>query len=384
MRCVGLVAIVSALSLPGQSLVEASRIPAHLRDMKAEDSTGTLKCGVTPFKPQLNYSFRFQTGYILEIPLNQYTGKGHAIATLVRVTPENSERDPAYLVSRTQLGEIPPTKAVLELGGGYVVGEGKYRVDLLVSDETGRTCSKNWNIQAKLSRKENDVPPGMAAGAVDEIALRKWMRSSKAPALEDGYRVTVLMNVSPMMPRRIRLGAYDRMLLLSSLASLIERLPLRSVRLVLFNLDQQREIYRDENFEPARFNRVNQALSNLELGTVAYDVIRNRNGHIDLLAELMEDARKEDRSDAVLFLGPKPWKFDKAPKSSLPERSSADPAFFYLQLRPYLASASLTDTIMGAVKHMGGKTFDVYTPGDFAEAIRDVTKALEARRGPNT
>jgi hypothetical protein len=187
-----------------------------------------------------------------------------------------------------------------------------------------------------------------------------------------------------MMPRRIRLGAYDRMLLLSSLASLIERLPLRSVRLVLFNLDQQREIYRDENFEPARFNRVNQALSNLELGTVAYDVIRNRNGHIDLLAELMEDARKEDRSDAVLFLGPKPWKFDKAPKSSLPERSSVDPAFFYLQLRPYLASASLTDTIMGAVKHMGGKTFDVYTPGDFAEAIRDVTKALEARRGPNT
>jgi hypothetical protein len=122
----------------------------------------------------------------------------------------------------------------------------------------------------------------------------------------------------------------------------------------------------------------------VELGTVAYDVIKNRGGHIDLLADLIEDARKAESADAVLFLGPKPWRFDKAPKSALPERSSTDPAFFYLQLRPYVANAALTDTIMSAVKHMGGKTFDIYTTGDFAEAIRDVTKALEARRPPRS
>jgi hypothetical protein len=141
----------------------------------------------------------------------------------------------------------------------------------------------------------------MAAGAVDEISLRKWMRSSRTPGDDDGYRVTVLMDVSPMMPRRVRLGSYDRVMLLSSLTSLLERLPLRSVRLVLFNLEQQREIYRDENFEPSRFGRVAQALTTLELGTVAYDVIKNRTGHIDLLADMMEDARKNDQSDAVVF-----------------------------------------------------------------------------------
>ncbi|HYP06478.1 MAG TPA: hypothetical protein VER03_09655 [Bryobacteraceae bacterium] len=379
MRCSWLF-VVSAALAGGQVLVETSRVPEPLRDMQAEDSTGELRCSVSPFKPRLNYSFRFQTGYVLEVPLEQYSGKGHSIATLLRVTPENDEREPIYLVSRTRLPEIPPTKAVLELGGGYVVGEGKYRVDMLVSDDEGRTCTKKWNLSAKLNRKEDDVPPGMAPGTVDEISLRKWMRSTKGPRGEEGYRLTVLMNVAPVMPRRLRLGAYDRVLLLSSFTSLIERIPLRSVRLVLFNLDQQREIYRDENFEPANFSRVAQALNALELGTVSYDVVKNRNGHIDLLSELMEDARKDDRSDAVVFLGPKPWRFEKAPKSALPERSGNDPAFFYVQLRPFLAAAALQDTIMSAVKHMGGKTFDVYSPGDFAEAIRDVTKALELKR----
>ena len=38
---------------------------------------------------------------------------------------------------------------------------------------------------------------------------------------------------------------------------------------------------------------------------------------------------------------------------------------------------------MNAVKQIGGKTFDVYSPGDFAEAIRDITRALEEKRPVN-
>lgn len=368
-----------------QNLINVSKIPEHLRDVEPDANEDKLNCAVTPIKPRLNYSFRFQTGYVIEIPLRQYTGKGHSIATLFRVTPEESEREPSYFASMIRLREVPATKAVLELAGGYVVGEGKYHVDMLITDSSGRVCTKKWNINAKLSNKEDDVPPGMPAGAVDEIALRRWMGSSKGPG-QEGYKVTILMNVSPMSPRSVRLGGYDRVLLLSSLTSVMERLPLRAVRLVLFNLDQQREIYRDENFQPARFGRVAQALANLELGTVDYQTLKNRTGHIDLLTDLIEEARAgegTDRSDAILFLGPKPWRFDKAPRSSMPERTAADPPFFYVQFRPQIAVAALTDTIMSAVKHMGGKTFDVYSPGDFAAAIRDLTKALEERKaGP--
>jgi hypothetical protein len=220
----------------------------------------------------------------------------------------------------------------------------------------------------------------MSPGAIDEISVRRWTRFAKGPGRESGHRVTVLMNASAVFPRKVRLGGYDRILLLSSLASLIERIPLRSMRLILFSLDQQREIYRDENFEPARFGRIARSLNELELGTVDYDVLKNRRGHLDLTADLIRESVKAGDSDAVIFLGPKPWYFDKVERSSLPEHGQHDPPFFYVQFRPYLASASYPDTLMNAVKQIGGKTFDVYSPGDFAAAIRDITKALEEKR----
>ena len=74
MRFLWLLALTSAW-LPGQRLVDASRIPEGLRSMQAEASAGQMRCSVAPVKPRLNYSFRFQAGYVLDIPLQQYTGK---------------------------------------------------------------------------------------------------------------------------------------------------------------------------------------------------------------------------------------------------------------------------------------------------------------------
>jgi hypothetical protein len=252
-------------------------------------------------------------------------------------------------------------------------------VDWVLADDSGRVCAKKWRISAKLGRKERDVPPGMPAGTVDEVSLRKWTRGSKGAQDAQGRRVTILMNASPVMPRRLRLGGYDRVLLLSSLASLVERLPLRSARLVVFNLDQQREIYRTENFEPADFGRVSRALGELELGVVDYEVLKNRRGHVDLVAELIGEAL-EKRPDAVVFLGPKPRHLDKVRRSVLPQRLPGHPPFFYVQFRPFIVGSSFPDTLMNAVSHMNGKTFQVYSPRDFAAAILDITKALDGSR----
>jgi len=367
----------------GQSIVDVSRIPPEWRDLGIRGDDQKLACQVTTIKPRLNYSFRFQTGYVIQVPMRQYLGKGHSIVTFFRVTPDEDERDPVYFVSTVALPEVPKTNQVAEFGGGYVVGEGKYRVDMLVTDNSGRVCAQNWKITAKLGRKEDDVKPGMPAGAIDEISVRKWTRFAKKAGTEDGYRITVLMNASAVFPRKVRLAGYDRILLLSSLASLIERVPVRSMRLIIFSLDQQREIYRDDNFEPARFGRVARSLNELELGTVDYEVLKNRRGHIDLTADLIRESVHTGDSDAVIFLGPKPWYFDKVQRSLLPERGPQDPPFFYVQFRPYLSSASYPDTLMNAVKQIGGKTFDVYSPGDFAEAIRDITRALEEKRPVN-
>ena len=56
------------------------------------------------------------------------------------------------------------------------------------------------------------------------------------------------------------MGARDRILLLGTLASLLERVPTTSVRLVVFNLDQQRELYRQDGFSTPGFNEVARSL----------------------------------------------------------------------------------------------------------------------------
>lgn len=378
MRCCFALLVFSALSAYGQYVIPSSKIPKEWRDFETRKEERKLDCKVTAIAPRLNYSFRFQTGYILQVPLRQYEGKGHWIATLFRVTPVDAGGDPVYFLSNIRLPEAPPNKAVAEFGGGYVVGEGKYRVDMVLTDNSGRVCVSKWNIKAKLDRKVREVQPGMAPGTIDEISLRKWTRGSKGASDRQGHRLTVLMNAGPIMSRRVRLAGYDRILLLSSLASLVERLPLRSVRLVVFSLDQQREIYRDEDFEPADFGRVAQSLSELELGSVAYDVLKKPRGHLDFVADLLVESLRPEESDAVVFVGPKPRQVDKV---QLPQRESQDPPVFYVQFRPFVVGATQPDTLMNAVGQLGGKTFQVYSPKDFAEAIRDLSRVLEANAG---
>lgn len=372
--------LLGATVATGQMKVDLARVPEEWRDFRPRPDEAKLDCRVTPVKPALNYNFRFQTGYVVHLPVRQYGGKAQRLLTFFRVTPEVEKPAAVYFLGMARLPEGPRSNVKIEFGGGYVVGEGKYRVDWLLVDEAGRVCSADWTIRAKLGRKERAIQPGMAPGAIEDISLRRWTRGSGGMRTEEGHRVTVLLNAAPVTLRRLRLGGYDRILLLSSLASLLERLPLRSVRLVAFNLDQQREIYRTDNFASSEFGRLSRALGELELAVVDYEVLKNRRGHVDLVADLVTESLEKHSSDAVVFLGPKPRHLDKVSRSLLPERAPGDPPFFYVQLRPYVAMSSFPDTVMNAVSRMNGKTFEVYTPGDFAEAIKDIGKALDERK----
>jgi hypothetical protein len=51
-----------------------------------------------------------------------------------------------------------------------------------------------------------------------------------------------------MFPRRTKLRPNDMVTLMSTVSSLLDRVPTKNVRLVIFNLDQQRELYRQDGF----------------------------------------------------------------------------------------------------------------------------------------
>src|SRR6185369_9727051 len=281
------IATLVTFTAAGQSVVDPTRLSAPMLDFDGGPQDRPLQCEVAPIKAGLNFGFRFQTGYVVTVPMSQYSGKGHYWATLARVTPEGGSQKPVYFGSRTRLPEIPPNKSVIEFGGGFLVGEGRFHVNWKLIDDSGRVCHKTWTVDAKLRHSERNVKVALPPSSVTDYSLRGVPVSKRDEIDAPKLRLTVLMHAAPSFARRTRIGARDRVMLLGTLTSLLDQVPIRSVRLVVFNLDQQKELYREENFSPQLMERVSQSINAIELGTVDYQVLQNRGGHVDLLADMI-------------------------------------------------------------------------------------------------
>jgi len=166
---------------------------------------------------------------------------------------------------------------------------------------------------------------------------------------------------------------------------LLEHVPAASVRLVAFNLDQQRELYRKDRFLLRDLPAVADAMSRTELSLVDVSVLQNKRGHVEELAGLVnQEIRSEAPPDVVLFLGPASRYPDKIPQESLEKPVDGGPHFLYFQLMPALrggrggiaamAPPTLPDSIRHAVSRLGGKTTVIRTPGDLAKAIERLEK----------
>jgi hypothetical protein len=364
---------VCAAAFP-QTAVDPARVRALLKNFESH-SHEALRCDVIPIKPALNFSFRYQAGFIVHVPMNQYSGKGHRWAMLVRVTPEGGETVP--LMTVIDLPEIPPTKLVAEVGGGFLLGEGRYDVDWMMFDDASRVCRKNWATEAKPSHAERGIRVAMPPRTVRGFFWFAEPDAHSDPDDAPSLRLTVMLHAAPISLRRTTLRAGDSLMLVGLLSALLERLPTRSVRLVVFNLDQQKELFRQESFSPKALDQVEQAINNVQLGVVDYRVLQNKRGHVDLLADLLNgEMRTEDPSDVVLFLGPSARYDDKVPQAALEKTDGAGPQFFYFQYRPYYRrSATFPDVISLALRRLRGKTLVIHSPNEFAKAIQQVERA---------
>jgi hypothetical protein len=113
--------IALAASAVGQSLVEPERIPAVREFFATAASAPPLRCEINPVRPSLNFAFRFQAGYTVDVPLAQFHGSGHDLTAYARVTPQG--REPVYMMKSEALPEAPETDvdAVRHLPQRWVV-----------------------------------------------------------------------------------------------------------------------------------------------------------------------------------------------------------------------------------------------------------------------
>jgi hypothetical protein len=120
------------------------------------------------------------------------------------------------------------------------------------------------------------------------------------------------------------------------LTSLLDRVPARKVRLVLFSLDGYGTLFREEDFHAGDLDRAAEAAAKALTGTVDYRYLRSI-GARDLLANLVNDeSRRGEPSEAVIFVAhwtrPMPGRFAPQELAPLPRvAGGALQKYFYIR-----------------------------------------------------
>ena len=369
-----------------------------------------VRCDVFPIKPQFNFTLKLQAGYSSHVPQTQSPAEGQKWIVLARVTPKNGSGNPVYLSDVVQLPSAPPGGGrdnEAEVNGFFWLGEGRYDVKLLLFDGSGNTCRKEWQIDAHLSADERTAAPVFAPGTVEGIS---WS-GARATAPKPGVgRLTVLLDVVAES------RTSDQILVIDGLAALMDQLPARSVRLVLFDLTEQKEIFRRDGFTAEALPEVAKAVEAVQFEPVDYRVLQNPGGGVDLIEHLVNlEIHSPEPSDAVVFLGARSA-YDAKPSPSFGLPPGARQQFFDVLCLPKMRGVpagfaapaggrrygpplgtpsrggplgrgidrsstgnppnSGRDSVESAVDQLGGKILMADSPESFAAAVAEIARAM--------
>ena len=334
-----------------------------------EKPKNSLKCSIKSVGPFLDFTFRYGSGFSILAPRAQFDSSD-AFVIYVRVTPKFGR--PVLLTEGFDIAPIPQDmqakidlrKLQLEMSGAFAIGEGHYTVEVLMVDKEQRTCRNEWKFE---TQKQNPraVPLALEPNVVQPMFSNSW----DGKLNDEGIRLTVLLHAIPMNPYSAKLYAWDRGFLLQSLTSLLKQLPCQSVRIIAFNLDQQREVFREDLFNAEGFTRLTKTLQKMELATVSYKALE-RGSWPKLLAHLAhEQTLAKESSDAVVFLGPTTRFVDKMPQGMIQGIEEGGPRFFYFEYYPFLGR-DFPDSIDYLTKSLHGTVYRIHSPDELGRSIQ--------------
>ena len=324
-----------------QGLVPSGELSAIQRLFQPRPGNDSLPCEVTPLQPALNFAFRHEAGYSFQVAQNLYQGSTRGWSVLTSITPEGGT--PTYLLARNRLGDAVRIGSTLNVHGFYFLGPGRYSIESTLRDDHNRVCRKHWQLDIGTTHADRNVPLALAPHTVRPftgVVLPE-------PRPDASGRVTILLNAAALSAFRTNIRQIDRSVLLGILTSLVEHLPASSIRLVVFSLEQQQEIFRSGRFHPADENKVADAISAFQPSMVDVNVLKKPLGHVDFLAGLLARERDEpEPSDTIVFLGPISRYGGKLPENAL--AAPQDARFFYVRYENIRRPASNIPGIMSA------------------------------------
>lgn len=333
----------------------------------ADHKDRALACHVEAVRPRLSYSFRFFSGYYATMPARQFpAGSENRVAAFIRVKAEESG-ETRFFVSPIKVPTIPedPGKTEFETGGGFYVGEGAYTVDWVLADQKNRVCVRTWTVHTPHTKVGLLIPPH----TVQPLGLETWKGfGEKAGA----GRVTVFLSVMPVYRRRMlsKLPPYDLAILLSSLTTLLNSTKYGHARVVAFDLLGKRVLFEQDEFDSSAYKKLRDTLENTSYGTIDYKVMMNGITDRKLLEQIVRrETEREDKSDAVVFLGAEGPPSDKLPPVFSEYRKSLARLYYVVFAR---FPQPVQDVAWQFVHAGKGKTVALYSPPDLVNAIKAI------------
>jgi hypothetical protein len=145
------------------------------------------------------------------------------------------------------------------------------------------------------------------------------------------------------------------------------------VRLRAFNLDQQLELFRQDEFDDAGFLKLVDSLQPLQLRTVSYEALQQQNGGQDLLLNYVrEEMLASNPSDVVIILGRRTEYRQQIPPGQVVERETASPQFFYFEYSSLTGRAKghYPDVVANLTKRLDGTVYEINSPHDLAHSVQ--------------
>jgi hypothetical protein len=364
--------------LTGDSAAEAQRYFAG-------EKSASLDCHIETRKPFLDFSFRYEIGYIVRCGLGQFQGKETNLRILLRVTPLDSA--PVTLEQSFEIPSAPDElrdrinfkhfRSEIQFSGVYAAGEGTYENEVAVIDARNRAFRKKWRSRTEGWAEGETSPMSLKPLTVESISFPHWQGLTRSGR---GLRLTLLLDAAPVSPSSATLRAWDRAFLVGAVSSVLRQLPLASVRLIAFNLDQQREVFRDEEFDGAGMTQLANRLAAVELGTITLATLQRDKGWAELLNRLIrEECDRDPPSDAVVFVGPAQRFRTGSDAAELRVASDTAAPFFYFEYVPHPGS-EFPDAIERAIKQAHGSVFRLHSPQDLADGLGRMRRALRQVR----
>ena len=336
-----------------------------------------LPCKAAVREPQLDFEFRFFTGYMVRVPAREMLGKERPIAIQITVTPLDVESAEPVKMQRSEVaGPIPEhlRNQTVEISGSFVVGEGRYAVLWQMYDSLGAYCEVEWRIHAKRRRGERDLRLSIAPGEIGEsrVYVFRPQRLDAAAKQPDPLDLKIYLNLDPWRRRRGRSATSIRLFefvpRLAVLRALARHPAVGRVALVAYSVEEQTVYHRQELDARIDFPEIEKAIENLSPAFVSIDQLGKERPREFFADTLASDFPGEERVHAYVFVGPDAELGRSLPKSDV--RAIERPAASVFMLQAY--RAPWRGVIGNFVSDLGGKEYRFSSPKDLGEAVDDL------------